>query len=134
MKELIDMNKQIIEESTKNRENAANNYENTFTAFVKKWAWRINNLFSGISLSTYGIIGCVIGYLLYKFGKIGLIAEYLGQGIENIGLIIQGKHKVIKYVKEYLDFLYKDSTIYLDRKYNKYLKIIDIFADYKSRN
>ena len=38
------------------------------------------------------------------------------------------------YVKDYLDFLYKDSTIYLDRKYNKYLKITNIFADYKSRN
>ena len=27
------------------------------------------------------------------------------------------------YVKDYLDYLYKDATIYLDRKYKKYLKI-----------
>ena len=102
MKELIDMNKQIIEESTKNKEDAPKIYENTFTAFVKKWAWRINNIFSGISLSTYGIIGCIFGYFLYKFGAIGFITEHLGQAIENIGLIMQGKHELVNYVKDTL--------------------------------
>ena len=102
MKELIDMNKQVIEESTKNKEDAPKIYENTFTAFVKKWAWRINNIFSGISLSTYGIIGCIFGYFLYKFGAIGFITEHLGQAIENIGLIMQGKHELVNYVKDTL--------------------------------
>ena len=100
MKELIDMNKQVIEESTKNKEDAPKIYENTFTAFVKKWAWRINNIFSGISLSTYGIIGCVIGYLLYKFGVLGFVSEYIGYGLENLGLIMQGKNDLINFVKD----------------------------------
>ena len=30
------------------------------------------------------------------------------------------------YVKDYLDYIYKDSTIYLDRKYNKYLEICQL--------
>ena len=100
MKELIDMNKQVIEESTKNKEDAPKIYENTFTAFVKKWAWRINNLFSGISLSTYGIIGCIFGYLLYKFGVLGFVSEYIGYGLENLGLIMQGKNDLINFVKD----------------------------------
>ena len=100
MKELIDMNKQVIEESTKNKEDAPKIYENTFTAFVKKWAWRINNIFSGLSLSTYGIIGCVIGYLLYKFGVLGFVSEYIGYGLENLGLIMQGKNDLINFVKD----------------------------------
>ena len=100
MKELIDMNKQVIEESTKNKEDAPKIYENTFTAFVKKWAWRINNIFSGISLSTYGIIGCIFGYFLYKFGVLGFVSEYIGYGLENLGLIMQGKNDLINFVKD----------------------------------
>nr|DAU35768.1 MAG TPA: endonuclease [Caudoviricetes sp.] len=39
-----------------------------------------------------------------------------------------------KYVFKYLEDLYKDSTIYLDRKYQRFLYLQNIFADNKSQD
>lgn len=38
----------------------------------------------------------------------------------------------IRQVKEFLDFIYKDATIYLERKFNKYLEISKYLYDYDS--
>lgn len=98
MKELMDLSHQLLEEKAKNPN--SNNYEGGITGWVNKWAWWINNCFSGTNMAKYGIIAGVAGTFLYKIGALGTLVSWTGWLIEKGGLVLQGKVELLKYLSK----------------------------------
>lgn len=65
-------------------------------------------------ISTKEFLQIINKYLFKNTGKISIVAEYL-----NVYRLIIRKSRT---TMDFLDYLYKDASIYLDRKYKKYLE------------
>ena len=118
VKELMEMNQKLIEEQSKNIN--PNNYENTIGAFVNKWSWSINNLFSW-SLVKYGAIAGVVGYFLYKVNWLSSLISFAGYLTENFGLLLQGKLELQKKFEEFD----KSTRSFFGRTWNYFASWID---------